>query len=497
MKDLGLQEHNKSVYYGEGWVGSGKIINSIDPSSDEVIATVQQGNLEDYENCVQHAIRAQKKWQLVPAPQRGEIVRQIGEELRKHKDSLGKLISLEMGKIEVEGLGEVQEFIDMCDYAAGLSRMISGSVFPSERPGHTLQELWNPLGLVGVITAFNFPNAVYGWNATLALICGNAVLWKGASSTSLVTIATSKIIARVLERNNLPGAICSNTGGDAAIGEVMSKDRRIPLVSFTGSTQVGAKVAVNLAQRFGRPILELGGNNAIIIMEDANLDLALRAVTFGCVGTAGQRCTTCRRILIHEKVYDEFVSRLVNVYKQIKIGPALEKGTICGPLHTKSAVQAYEEAIKSIKQQGGKILIGGNVLQRKGNFVEPTLVEIAHDAPIVHVETFAPIAYIIKIRNIDEAIQINNEVPQGLSSSLFTENPKYIHKWQGPEGSDCGIVNINVPTNGAEIGGAFGGEKEGFGREAGSDSWKQYMRRSTCTSNYSNELPLAQGIKFE
>lgn len=469
----------------------------MDPSTDEVIATVQQGNLEDYEKCVQNALRAQKKWQHVPAPQRGDIVRQIGEELRKNKDSLGKLISLEMGKIEAEGLGEVQEFIDMCDYAAGLSRMISGSVFPSERPGHTLQELWNPLGLVGVITAFNFPNAVYGWNATLALICGNAVLWKGATSTSLVTIATSKIIARVLERNKLPGAICSNTGGDSSIGEAMSKDRRIPLVSFTGSTKVGSSVAVNLAQRFGKPILELGGNNAIVVMEDANLDLALRAVTFGCVGTAGQRCTTCRRIILHEKIYDDFVSKLVNVYKQVKIGPSLEKGTICGPLHTKAAVRDYEAAIQSIKQQGGKILIGGNVLQREGNFVEPTLVEIAHDAPIVHTETFAPIAYIIKVRNIEEAIQYNNEVPQGLSSSLFTENPKYIHKWQGPEGSDCGIVNVNVPTNGAEIGGAFGGEKEGFGREAGSDSWKQYMRRSTCTSNYSNELPLAQGIKFE
>jgi len=403
-----------------------------------------------------------------------------------------------MGKILKEALGEVQEFIDICDYATGLSRTISGLVLPSERPGHFMMEQWHPLGLIGTITAFNFPLAVCGWNAAIALICGNLQIWKGATTTSLVTLATTKIVAGVLEKNGVPGAIFSTIcGSGSAIGELFINDKRLSLISFTGSTEIGRRISSVVHARFGRTILELGGNNAIIIMEDADLDLALRSVLFACIGTCGQRCTTTRRLVLHEKIYDQFLPRLVNAYKQVKIGDPLDDSVLCGPLHTKSAIKEYQNGLKTIVEQGGKILVGGNVIEGPGNFVEPTIVESKHDAPIVKEELFCPILHVIKCSSLEEAIAINNEVPQGLSSSMFTNSQANIFQWTGPRGSDCGIANVNIPTSGAEIGGAFGGEKEtGGGRESGSDSWKQYMRRVTCTINYSKNLPLAQGINF-
>jgi aldehyde dehydrogenase family 7 member A1 len=436
----------------------------------------------------------------MPAPSRGEIVRQIGEALRAKREALGNLVSLEMGKIRSEGIGEVQEFIDICDLAVGLSRTIAGQVIPSERPGHNLLECWNPLGHVGIITAFNFPNAVLGWNLAISMICGNMNIWKGASSTSLVTIATTRIIAEVLEKNGLPaGVLTTVIGSGRTIGERILTDKRIAMVSFTGSSEVGIHVSEVVHRRFGRTILELGGNNATIVMPDANLELAKRAALFGAVGTAGQRCTSLRRLLIHESIYDSFVASLVAAYKTIPIGDPLDSKTLMGPLHTPSAIKEYEEGLAEIQKQGGKILYGGKRVEGKtGNFVEPTIVSIDHSAPIVKTELFVPILYVIKFKTFEEAVEMNNSVPQGLSSSLFTRDMRSVFQWIGPLGSDCGIVNVNCGTSGAEIGGAFGGEKDtGGGRESGSDSWKQYMRRSTCTINYTDKLPLAQGVSFE
>jgi len=418
--------------------------------------------------------------------------------MRAKKTQLGKLISLEMGKILAEGLGEVQEFIDVCDYATGLSRVYNGQVLQSERPGHVIMEQWHPLGMIGVITAFNFPLAVSGWNAAISLICGNVQIWKGASTTSLVTVAVTKMAAEVLEKNGIPGAVFSMiSGSGATIGEFFINDKRLSLISFTGSTDIGRRISSVVHSRFGRTILELGGNNAMIVMDDANIDMAVRSILFAAVGTAGQRCTTCRRLVLHEKIYDQVVTRLQTAYKQVKIGDPLKEGTLCGPVHTKSAVKEYSEGLKRILSEGGKILAGGKVLEGEGNFVEPTIVGIHHDAPIVKEELFVPILYAIKVSSFEEAVQVNNEVPQGLSSALFTNNQQYIFQWTGPLGSDCGLANVNTSTSGAEIGGAFGGEKEtGGGRESGSDSWKQYCRRVTSTINYSKELPLAQGINF-
>ncbi|CAH7020884.1 Aldh7a1 [Phodopus roborovskii] len=434
LQELGLSEENAGVYNGN-WRGGGQVITSYCPANNEPIARIRQASMEDYEETIKEAKEAWKMWAEIPAPKRGDIVRKIGLALREKIRVLGKLVSLEMGKILVEGIGEVQEFVDICDYAAGLSRMIGGPVLPSERPGHALIEQWNPLGLVGIITAFNFPVAVFGWNNAIALITGNVCIWKGAPTTSLVTIAVTKIIAKVLEENDLPGAICSMTCGGADIGTAMAKDTRVNLLSFTGSTQVGKQVALMVQERFGRSLLELGGNNAIIAFEDADLSLVLPSALFAAVGTAGQRCTSVRRL----------------------------------------------------------------VMDHPGNYVEPTIVTgLAHNAPIVHEETFAPILYIFKFKKEEDVFAWNNEVKQGLSSSIFTKDLGRIFRWIGPKGSDCGIVNVNIPTSGAEIGGAFGGEKHtGGGRESGSDAWKQYMRRSTCTINYSTDLPLAQGIKFE
>lgn len=497
LRKLGLQTCNLGCYGGGAWRGNGPTITSVNPSTNKPIANVVEASLQDYEESMKACSAASKIWMHIPAPKRGEIVRQIGDALRSNLQLLGRLISLEMGKILAEGIGEVQEFIDMCDYAVGLSRQLNGSVLPSERPNHAMLEVWNPLGIVGVITAFNFPCAVLGWNACIALVCGNCVLWKGAPTTSLVTIATTKLIVDVLEKNNLPGAICTTVCGGAEIGEAISKDSRIPLVSFTGSTKVGQIVQSVVSARFGKCLLELSGNNAIIVMDDANLSLVVPSVLFAAVGTAGQRCTTCRRLFVHEKLYSQVTEKLLHAYSQVKVGDPLEEGTLIGPLHTPSSKISFEQGIQKIRSQGGKILTGGSVLEREGNFVQPTVVEISHDAPIVKEELFGPVLYVFKFKTLEEAILLNNSVPQGLSSSIFTRNPEAIFTWIGPSGSDCGIVNVNIPTSGAEIGGAFGGEKAtGGGREAGSDSWKQYMRRATCTINHGRDLPLAQGINF-
>lgn len=497
LKEIEVGPRNMGCYVNGTWKGSGPVATSVNPSNNQAIAEVSEASMEDYEEGMKAGFEAAKTWMQVPAPKRGEIVRQIGDALRAKLQELGRLVSLEMGKILAEGIGEVQEVIDMCDFAVGLSRQLNGSIIPSERPNHVMLETWNPLGVVGVITAFNFPCAVLGWNACIALVCGNCVVWKGAPTTPLITIATTKIVADVLEKNNLPGAIFTSFCGGAEVGQAISKDTRIPLVSFTGSSKVGLKVQRTVNERHGKCLLELSGNNAIIVMDDADIKLAVRSTLFAAVGTAGQRCTTCRRLILHESIYKMVLDQVLEAYKQVKIGDPLEKGTLLGPLHTRTSRENFEKGIEIIKSQGGKILTGGSVIESEGNYVQPTIVEISADADVVKEELFGPVLYVLKFKTLEEAIEINNSVPQGLSSSIFTQKPEIIFKWIGPRGSDCGIVNVNIPTNGAEIGGAFGGEKAtGGGREAGSDSWKQYMRRSTCTINYGSELPLAQGINF-
>ena len=498
LKRLGIEENNHGVFNG-AWGGSGEKVTSYSPTTNEPIAHVTFGTIQEYNDTVVKSREAWKQWSLIPGPKRGEIVRQVGGALRAKLEDLGKLLSLEVGKILPEGIGEVQEYIDMCDFAVGLSRMLGGSVMPSERPGHMLLENWNPLGLIGIITAFNFPAAVFGWNHTLSLVCGNCTLLKGAPTSPLVSIAITRIIQSVLEANGHPGSICSLVSGGANIGQEMAKDRRVDLLSFTGSTEVGRQVGTTVQERFGRHLLELGGNNALIVNDDADVEMAVRSMLFACVGTAGQRCTTTRRVLLHKSVHDQIVDRLVKAYKQVPMGDPMEEGVLYGPLHSERAVGEFQSAVKQAVDQGGKVACGGKKVDRPGNFVEPTLItEIAHDAPIVWKETFVPITYVSKFSSLEEAVSWNNEVQQGLTSSLFTKDVGKVFKWLGPHGSDCGIVNVNIPTSGAEIGGAFGGNKAtGWGREAGSDAWKQYMRRSTCTINYSDELPLAQGIKFE
>ncbi|KAG0197023.1 Alpha-aminoadipic semialdehyde dehydrogenase [Mortierella sp. GBA30] len=497
FEQLDLQFDNKGVFNGT-WGGSGPIVESVNPADGSVIGRVQTGTVEELNETLKKMEDIKVMWRETPAPKRGEIVRQMRDALNEKLEPLGALVSLEMGKILPEGKGEVQEYIDICDFALGLGRSLNGKVVPSERPGHFMIEQWNPIGTVGVISAFNFPVAVYGWNSAIALVCGNPVVWKGAPTTNLSSIAVTKILEKVLVKNGLPGALCSLVAGGADVGQSMVEDDRVKLLSFTGSTAVGRKVGESVAKRFGKSLLELGGNNAIVVMDDADLDLALRSVLFAAVGTAGQRCTTTRRLLLHEKIHDEFIEKLVKAYKSIRIGDPLEAGTLCGPLHTKVAVEHYKKGIEAVKAQGGKILTGGQVLDRPGNFVVPTITSITPDADVVQNEIFVPILHTMKIKSLEHAIEINNSVKQGLSSSLFTRNPEHLFKWVGPSGSDCGIANINLPSSGAEIGCAFGGEKEtGGGRESGSDAWKQYMRRSTCVINYTGELPLAQGIKFE
>lgn len=501
LAKLGLAEHNDGVFNGKFVKGEGVTFTSINPATNEKIATIATGTKEQLESCIQAMNKAKPSWASLPVPVRGELVRQIGDAIRANKEELGALVSLEMGKIASEGLGEVQEAIDICDFATGLSRSLNGTVIPSERPGHFMMERYNPLkGHVAIISAFNFPCAVFFWNAALSLVCGNTQLWKGADSTSLVTIACTRIVGDVLAKNGYDPAIASMIAGPGdVVGDAIVRDPRFELVSFTGSTKVGRHVGEVVSARFGKKILELGGNNAMLVLDDADQKLAVRAALFGAVGTAGQRCTSLRRLLVQKGVYDEIVGKLVNAYKSVQIGDPLQPGTLCGPLHNPAAVKMFLDGVKRAQEQGGKVLVGGQALpDMPGNFVQPTIIEIDPSAPIVKEEIFAPILYVMRINDLAEGIQLNNSVPQGLSSSLFTTNQAAIFEWTGANGSDCGIVNVNIGTSGAEIGGAFGGEKEtGGGRESGSDAWKQYMRRSTCTINYSKDLPLAQGINFD
>eukprot|EP00127_Corallochytrium_limacisporum_P001378 Clim_evm17s54 gene=Clim_evmTU17s54 len=498
LRELGLQEENEGVWDGKEWKANGRMVESIDPGSGQVIAKVRMGSVQDYHRATAAAVEAQEVWQNCTPPFRGEVIRVLGERLRHHKQNLGKLVSLEMGKILPEGEGEVQEYIDICDYATGLSRMLNGAIIPSERPNHMLMEQWNPLGTIGVISAFNFPVAVYGWNNAIALAAGNTMVWKGAPTVNLVSVAVTKIIDEVLQSFDLPSGICTLATGDADVGKAMAADPAIDLVSFTGSTEVGRQVGVEVQKRFGQKILELGGNNALIVMEDADLDMVVRSVLFAAVGTAGQRCTTCRRLLLHESIADEVLGRLQKAYENVNIGHQLESSTLVGPLHSATAVDVFSAGLDEATAQGGKVITGGAVLDRPGNYVQPAIVQIDHSADIVKTEKFVPTLYACKFKDFEEAVSFNNCVEQGLSSSVFTQDIGRLFKWIGPTGADSGIVNVNIPTNGAEIGGAFGGNKAtGWGRESGSDSWKQYMRRATCTINYGTELPLSQGIKFD
>lgn len=499
LADCGLADTNPGVHNASGWSGSGDEIVSYSPATGERIGSVIGGTESDYEKCIADMEAVKRQWALTPAPARGQVVRKIGERLREKQQALGALISLENGKIFPEGVGEVQEAIDICDLAVGRSKALNGQVIPSERPGHVMLEMLNPLkGHVGIITAFNFPCAVAFWNTAISLICGNTQIWKGSSNTNLITAACHKIIVDVLEEEGYPAGIATMISGKGSlIGSKLAPDPRIELVSFTGSTHIGRGVAETVSGRFGKTILELGGNNSTVVCEDADMKMALSAALFGAVGTAGQRCTTLRRLYLHRSIHDDFLAKLVKKYGEIHIGDPLDSKTLCGPLITQAAVDDYVVGIEEIRASSAKILCGGNVLDRPGNFVEPTIVSTSHNQPFIPKELFAPVLYVIPFDDIDEAIAMNNDVPQGLSSSIFTKSQENMFKWIGPVGSDCGLVNVNIGTSGAEIGGAFGGEKEtGGGRESGSDAWKQYMRRSTCTINYSPELPLAQGIKF-
>eukprot|EP00117_Sycon_ciliatum_P032924 scpid55051/ scgid25439/ Alpha-aminoadipic semialdehyde dehydrogenase; Aldehyde dehydrogenase family 7 member A1; Antiquitin-1; Betaine aldehyde dehydrogenase; Delta1-piperideine-6-carboxylate dehydrogenase len=497
VKDLQLASDNPGVFDGT-WGGEGEVVTSYSPINGKPIARVTQASVDDYHRVVKNAREAWLEWREVPAPKRGEVVRQIGDAMRKYKKPLGRLVSMEMGKILVEGAGEVQEYVDICDYAVGLSRMFAGKVLPSEREDHALLEQWNPVGTVGIITAFNFPVAVYGWNTALSMVCGNVNVWKGAPSTPLTSVAVTKIVESVLKKNKMPTSVCSLAQGGLDVGKAMCADPNVNLVSFTGSTEAGRHAAVAVQSRFGKSLLELGGNNAIIVMDDADLEMVIPATFFAAVGTAGQRCTTTRRLIVHSQVYDRVLSTLANAYSQATIGSPLDKKTLLGPLHNKQAVDNYKKAIEAAVAQGGKIEYGGEVLDCDGYYVRPTIISgLPADAPIVRTETFAPILYIFKCDSLEQGIAMNNSVDQGLTSSVFTKNISNVFKWTGPAGSDCGIINVNIPTSGAEIGGAFGGEKHtGGGRESGSDAWKAYMRRSTITINHGKKLPLAQGIKF-
>jgi len=503
LKQLGISEVNNGICTGTEWkTTSGAVVESFSPSDGELIAAVNQATAADYHKVVEKAKDAFKVWRMVPAPKRGEIVRQIGLELRKYKEPLGKLVSYEMGKIYQEGLGEVQEMIDICDFAVGQSRQLYGFTMHSEREKHRMYDQYHPLGIVGVVSAFNFPVAVWAWNAMIAMVAGDVVIWKPSSKVFLCAIAVHNIVAKVLKENDVPeGVLNLVAAGSRELGDEFFSDKNIPLVSFTGSTKIGKKVGGLVGQRLGKTILELGGNNAIIITPEADLEMALRAVVFGAVGTCGQRCTSTRRIIVHDSVYEDFKDRLVAVYENLPIGHALDEKTLVGPLVDHWAVDTYLAAIEKVKAQGGKLLIGGEVLTGEGYesgcFVTPSIAEVENDYDIVQDETFAPLLYMIRYSEFDEAIRLHNDVPQGLSSAIFSTHLLETEKFLSHEGSDCGIANVNIGTSGAEIGGAFGGEKEtGGGRESGSDAWKAYMRRQTNTINYSTELPLAQGIEF-
>jgi aldehyde dehydrogenase (NAD+) len=497
LEQLHIEPLNSGASYGE-WIPnpSGAELASLNPSTGETLARILQAGPADYEYVVARAAEAFLDWRMIPAPKRGEIVREIGVELREHKQALGSLVSLEMGKILAEGLGEVQEMIDIADFAVGLSRQLYGLTMHSERPGHRMYEQWHPLGIVGVISAFNFPVAVWSWNAMIAAVCGDCVLWRPSSDVPLTAIAVQKICNRVFDRHGLKGIFNLVIGPSNPIAETLIHDRRIPLISFTGSTEVGRHVSEAAASRLGRTILELGGNNGIIVMDDANPDLVLRAVLFGAVGTAGQRCTTTRRLFLQRGIAPKITEALVNAYRQVKIGDPLESETLMGPLVNRRAVDDMMDGVRRIREQGGEILFGGERMH--GCFVQPTLVRATSEMPILKEEIFAPILYLIEFDDLDQAIHWHNDVPQGLSSAIFTNNLISAEIFLSHRGSDCGIANVNIGTSGAEIGGAFGGEKDtGGGRESGSDSWKAYMRRQTNTINWSTQLPLAQGITFQ
>lgn len=504
LQELGLQSINPQASTGLNFLSdsSREKLSISSPVDGQHIADVYLANESDYAHVIAQAEKAFAAWRQVPAPKRGEMVRQYGNVLRKHKQALGSLVSYEMGKSLQEGLGEVQEMIDICDFAVGLSRQLHGLTMHSERPSHRMYEQWHPLGIVGIISAFNFPVAVWSWNAMLAAVCGDVCVWKPSEKTPLTALACQNLLDGVLRDNDIPEGVFNLIIGDYRVGELMSNDERVPLVSATGSTRMGKKVGAAVGARLGKSILELGGNNAIIISEHADLDMAIRAVVFGAVGTCGQRCTSTRRLIIHESLYEDLKNRLIKVYGQLKIGDPLDQNNQVGPLIDRAAVDQFLAAVEAIKAQGGKILYGGTELPGEQNtsgcYVVPCLAEAKNDFPIVQQETFAPILYLMKYSSIDEAIALQNGVRQGLSSSIFSthilETEKFLSAW----GSDCGIANVNIGTSGAEIGGAFGGEKEtGGGRESGSDAWKAYMRRQTNTINYGTELPLAQGIHFD
>ncbi len=502
LKNLNIEEVNAGTSTGFGWIKTSEVLDSFSPVDGKKIASVQKVSKEEYDRVIAKANEAYLQWRTVPAPKRGEIVRQMGEEFRKHKDDLGRLVSWEMGKSLQEGLGEVQEIIDICDFAVGLSRQLYGLSMHSERPNHRMYEQWHPLGIVGIITAFNFPAAVWGWNAMLAWVCGDVCVWKPSEKTPLTAVACQKIVEKVMKANDLPEGFSCLVVGDRNVGEWLAHDERIPLISATGSTRMGKEVGKVVAERLGKSLLELGGNNAVIITPDADLKLAVVGTVFGATGTTGQRCTTTRRLIIHSSVYNELKDKLVNAYKQLKIGNPLEEGVHVGPLIDEQAVKMYENAIEECKKEGGRFVVEGEVLSIGGYdsncYVRPCIAEVDSQLPIVQKETFAPILYLLKYDNLEDAIAIQNGVPQGLSSAIITTNMREMEQFLSSAGSDCGIANVNMGTSGAEIGGAFGGEKEtGGGRESGSDAWKAYMRRQTSSVNYGKDLPLAQGIKFE
>jgi aldehyde dehydrogenase (NAD+) len=494
---LGIAEENSGVFAG-GWLeATGDRIDVVNPTDGQNLATVTMASPDDYDQVVASSVETFERWGLLPAPQRGQFVRRLGDALREKIEPLGALVSLEMGKIFPEGVGEVQEMVDICDFAVGLSRQLYGNTMASERPNHRMYEHWHPLGPVGVISAFNFPVAVWSWNSALAAVCGDTVVWKPSERTPLTAIAVTKIAHEVMDGSGFEGVFNLVVGDGATIGSRMTNDTRLPLISATGSCNMGRIVGPAVAQRMGRTILELGGNNAVIVMDDADLELAVRATLFSAVGTAGQRCTSLRRLLVHKAISDKLVSRLTEAYQQVVIGDPLEAGTLMGPLVGERAVEQMMSTLDVAREQGARIVTGGNRLDRPGYFVEPTIAVVPKSASITQQETFAPILWVIEFDTLDEAIEIQNGVTQGLSSAIFTESVRSAERFLSAGGSDCGIANVNIGTSGAEIGGAFGGEKEtGGGREAGSDAWKAYMRRQTTTINWGDDLPLAQGIEF-
>jgi aldehyde dehydrogenase (NAD+) len=502
LRELGVDDAHSGAHsgaYDGDWLATGgDLLSSIDPATGEALGTVRLATRADYERVAAATAAAFAVWRTWPAPKRGEVVRALGNALREHRESLGRLVSREVGKIRSEGLGEVQEMIDMADLAVGISRQLYGKTMPSERAQHRMYEQWHPLGPVGIISAFNFPVAVWAWNACLAAVCGDAMIWKPSLKAPLAAIATTRIAARVLEQHDAPPIFNLVIGSDGEVGEALIADRRLPLVSATGSVRMGRHVNQVVAARLGRTLLELGGNNGIVVLDDADLELAVRAIAFAAAGTAGQRCTTSRRLFAQRGIARELRERLVDAFASMRIGDPEDSATLVGPLIDADAVAGYRNALDTIQAQGGQILHGGRALPRPGFFVEPTLVAAHWDMPITHEETFAPILYCFEVDDLDQAIAAHNAVPQGLSSAIFTDSVRAAERFLSATGSDCGIANVNIGTSGAEIGGAFGGEKEtGGGREAGSDSWQAYMRRQTCTINWGTELPLAQGVRFD